>query len=180
MQKILNSKYGEILIRPISIEDIPFQADYFYNSPDEFLTGIGFDIDKRPAREEFIKGMSLRISNSEVPVSVVACLNGAPMAMVVLAPDSNGSGAHAHFHIWDKELRGKGLGSTILIEGLLILMNGQGRDEALIEPHTDNHAMNKLMSKCGFEYVGECVFENPATLSFPAKRYLIKKDLLIK
>jgi RimJ/RimL family protein N-acetyltransferase len=179
MNKTFDTQYGSLLIKPMSIEDIPFQADYLFNSSDEFLTGIGFDLNKRPPREEYIKGMSHRISTLKVPVSVVASLAGTPMAMVVLAPNDDGS-AHAHFHIWDHNLRGKGLGRSILIEGLLILMKLQGREQALIEPHINNLAMNKLMLKCGFEFVEECVFENPVTLSFPARRYIIKRNLLVK
>ena len=178
MQAILNTAYGELTIRPFQVKDIDSQMDYLYDSSNDFLESIGFDTNKFPGRKIHKKRMVEKLeSRDKLPFNeqqhfvVVAQLEQKVMAMVVLNPDEDSTSAHAHFHIWDESLRGKGLGAQILKSGLKLLMIHQNRNFALIEPHRENKRMNRLMEKCGFEYMEECIFSGPVTQDFPAKRY---------
>jgi RimJ/RimL family protein N-acetyltransferase len=181
--KILN-KIGEIELGPMLLEDVHAQADYIYNSPKEFLISIGFDLSRFPSRTKFVENLESRIKAQMArPESdknyqkIIAKLRKKPIAAVVLVPNEDES-AHAHFHIWDSSLRGKGLGKDILTNGLKLLMDHQKRTSAFIEPHKENTRMNKLMAKCGFKLLGDSTFSGPVTKTFPSKKYLIERARL--
>lgn len=185
-EKSVNSPIGKLTILPLSKESqIIGHENYLYDSPADFLEGIGFDtrkfsdrIDFRKIRFEMLKKRLEQPSDQRTYYVVFAELNNEPVSQVVLAPDGDSSTAHAHFHIWRQELRHRGLGELILKAGLSMLMDLQNRRSAFIEPHRDNEPMNKLMEKCGFEYIGESRFCGDITHDFPSKKYRILRDML--
>ena len=187
MKKILESSVGKIIFAPMELEDVHYQANYFYNSPKGFLTSIGFDVDLLPEKSQYIKGLKSRIkaqinraSDQKKYTAIVAKIDGVAIGTVVLnlTPEVDPANAYAHFHIWDENLRGKGLGEVILKNGLKLLMDHQKRSTALIEPHKNNIPMNKLMLKCGFKFMGDSIFSGPMTSTFESKKYLIERGQL--
>ena len=185
MRKTLTSSFGEILLSPMGLEDVGKQADYLYCSSEAFLTRIGFDVKKLPTRAEFIQGLESRIKsqknadeNQKIHTAIIARINNKAIGVVILNSNVDPENAHAHFHIWDENLRGKGLGEHILKGGLKLLMDHQNRSTAFIEPHKDNVPMNKLIQKCGFNFVEDSVFSGPITHEFKSKKYLIERAKL--
>ena len=183
MIKDIETSIGIITLAPMTLDDVPYQADYLYNSPKEFLTRIGFDISILPSREEYIQNLCSRIkaqmergAEDKNYATIVARYDGKPIGIVVLVPSPAPSESHAHFHIWDKSLRGKNLGKEILLNGLKLLMDHQKRSLAYIEPHKNNGPMNKLMRKCGFKFLGDSVFSGPRNSTFESKKYLIERS----
>ena len=182
---VIDTPIGKILLSPMTLEDVHAQAKYLYESSPDFLTEIGFDLDKLPTRDIYINNLQQRIkAQIERPdedkryATMVGKLNDNAIGIVVLVPDENPETAHAHFHIWDESLRGKGLGKPLLQNGLKLLMDHQKRRTAFIEPHFENKPMNRLMEKCNFERLGFSEFHGPMTVPFKSCKYLIRRELL--
>jgi len=181
----IETPLGIVEIRLPVIGDVEAQMDYLYESPRKYLLGIGFNVDSFPLRSvqtkimrERFKKHHLLLKGSAPIYEVNIVLNKKAIGQVVLIPDLGEMTAHAHFHIWDQNLRGKGLGQSVLKTSLALLMDSQNEDSIYIEPHRKNLAMNKLMKKCGFKFLGECIYSSPRTLEFPANRYLVQKNIL--
>jgi RimJ/RimL family protein N-acetyltransferase len=185
-EQTISSPIGDIKFAPLSKESqILGQENYLYDSPKEFLEGIGFNTAKFQTRSLFRSSrVGALFKRMELPPNersyyvVFPERNGEPFGQVVLVPDEIETTAHAHFHIWQESLRNRGLGAPILRAGLKVLMDLQNRSSALIEPHRDNLAMNRLMVNCGFKYLGESNFSGPVTYDFPSKKYEILRDCL--
>lgn len=184
-QRVVDTPVGPITLRAFESRDVEALLEYLYDSPEDFLTSIGFDPDQFPGRvahsEGYHRMIRMRDEKPEAERSHLICileLDDQAVGMVALVPDDGEPTAHAHFHIWNPRLRGRGLGSSVLRTALDMLMKAQSRDEAFIEPHKDNLPMNQLMKRCGFRFLEEVVFEEPMTLSFPANRYLIRRSEL--
>ena len=176
MNLTIKTSVGNIILRPMSIKDISYQLDYLYNSPKDFLERIGFDTSKLPGRELHEVGIKKRLKErSKKPQSVVAELHDGVIAIVNLQLVEE---PKAHFHILQDSLRGKNLGKPILTNALKILMNEHSLKELLIEPKIDNSAMNKLLKKCQFEYLGETTFSGTATYDFKASSYRVSLESL--
>ena len=182
----ISSPIGEIKLVPLSKKSqIIGEENYLYESPPEFLEKIGFNTGKFHDRTTFrssrLTALSTRI---ELPKEernyyvVFPEQNNIPFGQVVLIPDEDVSSAHAHFHIWEENLRNRGLGGPILKAGLKLLMDLQSRKAALIEPHRDNAPMNKLMIKCEFNFLRESTFSGPVTHAFPSNVYEIQRENL--
>lgn len=181
MIEVIETKIGKLTIRPFQLSDIEAQMKYLYDNDNDFLESLGFDPKSFPGKEKHSELMRNRLQkNMALPESdrqhfaVVAEVDQRPIAMAVLKTDEGNDTAHAHFHIWEKPLRGQGLGEPILKTGVKLLMKHQCRTTAWIEPRDSNLAMNRLMEKCGFKFLTNCVFSSPITQSFSAKRYEIK------
>lgn len=168
---------GLIELRPYTAEHVGAQMDYLYNSPKEFLEGIGFDTKKlndREAHESKVRD-NLSKQRDEDFKSVVAELNGVAVAIVHLHLGDEAN--RAHFHILDSKSRHKGLGKPILLNSLKLLMEKHSLNELNIEPKSDNIPMNRLLKKCGFKFLGTCHYPvGPLTKAFEANRYLVVKS----
>lgn len=173
----ISSPLGQILLRPFTVQDVKYQINYLYDSPKDFLREIGFDPDKFIGRKKHQQGIEKRLR--ELPAgefrSMVAELKDEVIAVVHL---HLGESPKAHFHILKQDLRGKGIGRKILMNCLRILMEKHGLDQLRIEPKNDNLSMNKLMVKCGFEFIERTTYSGPVTLDFEAVSYLVKREHL--
>jgi len=177
-EKIIETSIGEIKLRPFGKQHISAQLSYLYDSPPEFLESIGYDISKLPGKSEHSKFLHSRLetdAGKSTFHNIVAEYKGDVIASIFL---HLGDVPRAHFHIFSQDLRGKGIGLLIFKRGLQMLMKQHSLTEVFVEPKADNLPMNRLMEKCGFEFVGDSIFEGPITLAFAAKKYLIQLSKL--
>jgi RimJ/RimL family protein N-acetyltransferase len=176
--KLIQSKHGQIIIRTYELRDIPFHTAYLYDSSPDYLESIGFDPTKFVPREEWVEGLQKRraeaIKNGDRPISVVAEFSGRAVSMVFLDLRNEDKVPRLHFHIFESELRGKGLGGLIFMSGVEAFSRIYEFKRFLIEPKANNQRMNGLMRKIGFRHVKDFLLAaGPVTHEFPASQYEI-------
>jgi RimJ/RimL family protein N-acetyltransferase len=177
----LSTASGEIIIRRYEERDIPFHKSYVYDSPKEFLDGIGFDTTSRRTREEFgefLKGRISETAGTSRPNALIAELNHRAVAIVPLDLHKYVDGLpRLHFHIFDPSLRGQGLGGPILKACAEELSKMTGFNKFMIEPKASNERMNRLMRKLGFRYVRDYMLSGkPGVQEMIVSQYEISID----
>jgi RimJ/RimL family protein N-acetyltransferase len=153
----IHTEHGELVIRRYEERDIPYHEKYVYDSPKDFLEDIGFDAVNRRTRGEFGTFLRTRISetaDTPRPNALIAEFKGHAIAVVPLDLHDHGDNIpRLHFHIFEAELRGKGLGGLILKACAEELGESAGYTKFMIEPKASNERMNRLMRKLGFKYI---------------------------
>jgi len=176
--KRIQSSHGELIIRRYEEQDIPFHAAYLFDSPKAFLEGIGFDTSRLGDREEWEAAVKKRRAeaekNSELPNVIVAELGGRAVSSVFLDHRNLDGEPRLHFHIFEPDLRGKGLGGLIFMEGMKAISQIHNIQRFLIEPKADNQRMNGLMRKLGFRHIQDYLLAaGPATQEMFVSQYEI-------
>ena len=172
MERTIETPLGNIILRPQKLEDVPFIEAYLFDSDPEFLESIGFKLSALGNRNDFRSKIENRIKNTaagEIPVQIIAEFEGRAISHTWL---EIGEGVqNAHFHIYEENLRGKGLGVLILKNAVEMLMDAHNVDEVYIEPKATNERMIRLLKKCGFKNLGSSVYKNPQVGELEAIRF---------
>ncbi len=172
MERIIETPLGNIILRPQKLEDVPFVEAYLFDSDPEFLESIGFKLSALSDRNDFRSKIENRIKNTaegEIPVQIIAEFEGRAISHTWL---EIGEGVkNAHFHIYEENLRGKGLGVLILKSALEMLMDAHKVQKLYIEPKADNVRMIRLLEKCGFKNIGPSVYKNPQVGELEATKF---------
>lgn len=177
LEDSFETSFGKMHLAPFQKRDIDALVSYLCDSSLEFLMGIGFSREDIPEKELYRNNLIQHFEKHPVDeYMIVGIVEQKTISAVYL--DLRGKEPHAHFHIYDEKLRGKGLGELILKRSLRILMDHHKIDELFLEPNLGNIAMNNLMRKCGFEFVKESVYESATQGSFDSKKYRVRlKDV---
>lgn len=176
--RLIPTSFGTITIRPYEERDIPQQAQYLFDSSDEFRILIGLEPSKLQDKTawEALKKIrhDISLQNDELPTSIVAEINGTAISMVFLDLRAQDGIPRLHFHILSPELRGKGLGSVIFMAGCDIFSILYKTKKFFIEPKESNQRMNRLMQKLNFKYIKNFSLEaGPITHEMVVNQYEI-------
>ncbi len=176
MQRHVKTPVGDVLLRPQKFEDVKYIEAYLFDSDPDFLESIGFKKGVFTDRDSFRSRIEDRIRNTsegELPVMMMAEFQGRAISHTWLEVGKETS--NAHFHIYESELRGKGLGKILFKNALEILMDAHGVSRVIIEPKATNQRMIRLMEKCGFENQGPSIYKAPQVGELEAIRFLYEK-----
>ena len=176
--KRIQTASGELTLRGYKLSDIAAHTAYLYDSPKDYLESIGFDPERFSPRAEWIEGLQKRRTeaqkNGDPPIVVVAEFEGKAISMVFLDLRNEDKIPRLHFHIFEPELRGKGLGSLIFMTGVETFSGLHKFKRFLIEPRASNARMNALMRKLGFRHLKDFLLPaGPVTKEFMASQYEI-------
>lgn len=163
LRKTFSTPAGTLTVRRYQPEDVIPHSAYIFDSPVEFLEGIGFDTATRPDRKQWEEGTLKRVAESqkEPPTIIVGEIDSRAVGMVFL--DRRDLAIEPtpklHFHIFDPNLRGKGVGPVLFKAALQSLSQFHGYKRFLIEPKASNAPMNALMRKLGFKHIQNYTLE---------------------
>ena len=148
-----DTEIGEVTVRAYAEGDVGDHVKYLYESPEDFLTTIAFDVSQFPSRDictkMFLSECRENQNNGELR-RMASELNGHMISYATIEIPENESKSYAHFHIIESKLRGKGLGSILLSIPLKVFTDRYELERIYIEPSASNAAMNRLMQKLNF------------------------------
>jgi len=177
----IQTEHGQIVLRRYQETDISHHANYLFGSSKEFLESIGFDPVKLGSRVEWEAAIRKRLADSvsamSLPNVIVAEFQGRAISMVFLDLRNADKVPRFHFHIFEPNLRGKGLGGLIFRAGARAFSQLYGFRYFLIEPRATNERMNNLMRKLGFRYVKNYLLPaGPVTQEMIVSQYEIQLE----
>ena len=169
-----------IIVRELAESDIVHIANYWLNSDQDFLLGMGVDPNKLPSGEELTKMLTNQIRlpyKEKSSLALIAEINGEPLGHCNVNELTFGLEAKMHLHLWNKNHREKGLGTEMVLQSLPIFFDRLKLKTIWCEPYVENPAPNKTLKKIGFEFVKKYLTV-PGLLNFEQEvnRYKLTKE----
>lgn len=171
---------AEIGVRLAIPQDYPFIVDYFRNSDDQFLLGMGVERSKLPERESWIKLLS---ENHVRPIEekdfyyVIWLYDGQPIGHSNINKIIFQDEAYMHLHMWRSEVRAKGIGIELVKRSVPFYFRDFKLKKLWCEPYALNPAPNKTLRKLGFELM-KTYDTIPGWISFhqPVNRWCLTEE----
>jgi RimJ/RimL family protein N-acetyltransferase len=173
----------KLTVRPWEQGDIGSIVDYFLNAELEFIRGMGADKHKLPKKEDWIQKLKLEFNKTNLKREyyyIIWFLDNKPVGHSNINNIKFGKSATMHLHLWDQNLRKKGLGIQLLRQTIPIYFKEFDLKIMYCEPYAENIPPNKTLKKLGFEFV-RCYHTTPGTINFPqwVNRYQLKVEQLV-
>jgi RimJ/RimL family protein N-acetyltransferase len=161
-------------VRELQKMDIDLIIQYWLNSEDPFLKGMGVDIARIPDKGKW-EEMLLEQLSQPIEEKKSYCIIWQVDNKAVGHSNVNkiifGEEAYMHLHIWDSSNRKKGFGIEFMKMTLPYFFKSLRLKKLYCEPFALNPAPNKALEKVGFEFVKEYTtipgwlnFEQPVKL----------------
>jgi RimJ/RimL family protein N-acetyltransferase len=161
-------------VRELQKEDIDAITDYWLGSDPAFLQGMGVNINKMPARDEWKDMLSEQLSQSykeKKSYCIIWQVDDKPVGHSNINKIIFGEEAYMHLHIWNADVRKKGYGIPLIKMTLSWFFEKYKLKKLYCEPYALNSAPNKTLKKAGFEFIKEYItipgwlnFEQPVNL----------------
>ncbi len=141
-------------VREITARDIPLIIRYWLESPPDFLVGMGVALERMPAKQQWQDMLNEQLATPLLQKKSYCFIwlhNNEPVGhcnINKIAPDRE---AYMHLHMWNGNLRNKGMGAELVKMTLPHLFNAYNLQKLYSEPYALNPAPNKTLSKVGFE-----------------------------
>ena len=149
-------KNPKLFARPIQTSDIPLICDYWMGASPAYLKSMGADYKKLPSRDQFKSMLEEQIKlppEKQMGFATIWCLDDQPIGHCNINQIEYGDRAKMHLHIWNPELRLKGMGSQFVKLSLNIFFERFKLWHLYCEPYANNPAPNKTLTKVGFTYL---------------------------
>lgn len=143
-------------VREIRKDDIDLITDYWLNADPGFLKGMGVDLDKLPGRDEWKKILSEQL-NQPIEEKKSYCIiwevDNIPAGHSNINKIILGQEAFMHLHLWNTNVRKKGLGTAFIKLTLPYYFEKFRLKKLYSEPYALNAAPNRTLEKAGFGFV---------------------------
>ena len=169
-----------LTVREIQASDIPLIVDYWLTSEEAYLTGMGVDLNKLPAKEQLTSNILKQI-NTPIEQRNAYCiiwqLNNKPIGHSNTNPTNFGRDAFMHLHLWNQEVRSKGMGAELLKLTIPYFFENLELKNLYCEPFALNPAPHRTLQKVGFEFVKEYItVPGPLNYEQPVKQWHLSYD----
>lgn len=178
---------NRLSVRELRISDIPFLVTYWTESEDMFMERMGVDLTKLPKAEELSQMLENQLEKpmeEKRSYCIIWEMDGTPIGHCNTNPTVYGEEAYMHLHIWDGQVRKKGMGLKLLKMTLPYFFDKLKLKRLFSEPYALNNAPNRTLEKAGFQLIKEYI-TIPGSLNFeqPVKRWELTvegfRDLLL-
>ena len=167
-------KDPELTVRELTEADIPPLTEYWLTASDEFLTGMGVDLSKMPAREQWHTMLNQQLQQAyteKQSYGIIWLLDGIPIGHSNVNKIVFGEEAYMHLHIWDAVVRKMGFGTAFIKLTIPYFFKNLELKRLYCEPYALNPAPNRTLEKAGFQFLREYItipgwlnFEQPVKL----------------
>jgi RimJ/RimL family protein N-acetyltransferase len=162
-------------VREIQKSDIDFIVQYWLSADKAFLEGIGVDLNKMPAEEEWRKMLAEQLSQpfkEKKSYCIIWLIDDTPAGHSNVNKIIFGKQAFMHLHLWNTGLRQKGSGAALVKMTLPYFFKKLELKKLYCEPYALNPAPNRTLKKVGFRFVKEYI-TTPGFLNFeqPVNRW---------
>jgi RimJ/RimL family protein N-acetyltransferase len=170
-----NAEKNLLSVREIHESDIEPLCNYWHNASENYLLSMGVDIKKLPSRESFSLMLREQI-NTPIEQKKSYCIiwqyNGKPVGHSNTNPTRFGEEATMHLHLWESNIRKKGMGTEFLKMTLRLFFENLQLKKLYCEPYALNPAPNKALEKAGFNFIKKYV-TTPGFINFeqPVNRW---------
>lgn len=161
-------------VRELQASDIEPLTDYWLTASDSFLEGMGVDITKMPARDQWHAMLNQQLQQSyaeKQSYGMIWLLDGKPIGHSNVNKIIFGEEAFMHLHIWDAAVRKMGYGSAFIKLTIPYFFKHLQLKRLYCEPYALNPAPNKTLEKAGFQFLRQYItipgwlnFEQPVKL----------------
>ncbi|MEI2738174.1 MAG: GNAT family protein [Chitinophagaceae bacterium] len=177
-------KSNRLSVREIKETDIPLILDYWLSADADFLAGMGADIAKLPARQDWEVMLAAQLSQpykEKQSYCIIWLADDVPVGHSNTNKIQFGEEAYMHLHLWKADKRQKGMGAELVKMTLPYFFNKLQLKRLYCEPYALNPAPNKTLEKVGFTFVKEHL-TIPGSLNFeqPAKLWELTYNDFIK
>lgn len=171
-------------VRTMQQADIALMVDYFHNSSEAFLKGMGADKSKFPNRADWIKLIEEDWQKKKPDKAffyMIWELDGQAIGHNNINKITYGKEASMHLHIWQPVKRQKNLGLQLLKLSIPYFFKEFELDYLLCEPYALNVAPNRTLKKLGFEFI-QTYETKPGWINFyqAVNQYKLTKEQLSK
>lgn len=143
-------------VREMTLEDVEPLVNYWFESTDEHLIGMGVDIKKLPSRKDLFQNIRHQIKlpyTEKKSYALIWTQKGRSVGHSNVNPVDFGNSGKMHLHLWQSNNRQKGIGTTLVRKSLRFFFNKLELKVLYCEPYALNPAPNKTLEKVGFEFV---------------------------
>lgn len=173
-----------VSLSEITYQDVKLLMSYWYDSPEDFVKGMSVNRQGMPEREVFTKKLHEKIDacqrNPNIKSNYLAIkLDSKTIGVHSLSDILDGESAVFHAHIFEQQLRGKGIGKISYLKAFGIFFKRFNLETLEFKTPIVNTASNKLKQSLGIEAVERIVLNKPHLLPgteairyvLPYKRY---------
>jgi ribosomal-protein-alanine N-acetyltransferase len=176
----VHCKMAQLLVRPLTLEDIPPVISYWRTRTDENLEKMGVDKSKL-ANLDLEKALkdSLALPIEEAKIYfVIWVVDDVPIGHSNINKIDYGEEATMHLHVWFPEQRQRGYGQELVKLSLENYFQTFKLKRVFCEPNAYNEAPNKTLPKVGFQLIQENLVCIPGWINFeqPINRYEITRE----
>lgn len=142
-----------LAVRIMQSADIPLICDYWCNSSDEHLTGMGVDLKKMPSRGEITANLERQLRTpleERFSFAVIWLVNNKPVGHCNCTGIQFGEEAMMHLHLWRSDLRHQGIGHRLVRQSISMFFDQLRLKRLISEPWAYNEAPNKTLQRIGF------------------------------
>ena len=144
-------------IRPFRTkQEYAHMVDYFTQSSDKFLRGMGIDPAKLPTREEWLVEVwddHHKPGPEKDRVYLAWIYDGELVGHSSINKIQWGEEGSIHLHLWKPELRRNGVGAEFFRLSIRYYFRELGLKKVYCEPYAENPAPNKVLARLGFTFV---------------------------
>jgi RimJ/RimL family protein N-acetyltransferase len=172
--------HPELAVREMQENDVDSVIHYWLGADISFLKGMGVDIAKMPAREEWKKMLGEQVRTplkEKKSYCIIWLLNGVSVGHSNINKIVYGEEAYMHLHLWISNIRKKGIGTELVQLTLPYFFENFKLKALYCEPYALNPAPQKTLQKAGFELVQEYTTV-PGWINFeqPVKRWQLRYE----
>lgn len=166
--------------REMTPTDAERVVDYFSNSDEGYLKGMGAEKSKLPPREDWVAAIQAELDKpfeEKQLYYVIWEVEGEAIGHSNINNFTFGKEAFMHLHIWQKENRRFGNGLQLIKQTIPKYFKNFQLERLRCEPFAGNPAPVKLLEQAGFEFV-EIYETTPSIICFPqeVRRFEMSKE----
>jgi len=147
---------GELVVRPLRLDEFGLRVDYFRQSSDEYLAKLGVDRELMPSREEWVgyyeEDFARPLAERET-YHLGWELDGRLIGFGSTDNIEFGEQAFMHLHIVEEPRRGQGLGAEFVRRSVEHYFQVLELRRLFCQPNAYNVAPNRALQRAGFRYV---------------------------
>lgn len=179
-EKNIVTTYPSVSVRELQPADVPDLLNYWFTASDDYLHGLGVDISRMPAKDDFRRMLELQLSvpyEQKKAYALIWLLDNVPVGHSNLNPITFGEHAWMHLHLWSSADHGKGMATQLIRLSLPYYFEKFQLKEIYCEPKALNPAPHRVLEKTGFVFEKEYVTV-PGSINFeqPVKRWVLTVD----
>jgi RimJ/RimL family protein N-acetyltransferase len=177
----MNGRFARLQVTPFSSKsDYERVVDYFLRADEAFLTAMGVDKSRLPARETWLSALLpdlTRVDSQKQAFYLGWDDDGTPVGHCNVNRLIYGEQAYVHLHLWDPSIRSAGLGAEFLRRSVRIFFQRLALQRLYCEPYAYNPAPNRVLVKVGFRFT-EKYRTTPGVINFEQEvnRYVIDRE----
>jgi RimJ/RimL family protein N-acetyltransferase len=143
-------------VRDIQLKDIQLITNYWLTSNDDYLIGLGVDLDKIPSKNQLVNMLTNQIKTNlkeKQSNALIWEINDEPIGHSNVNNITFGKEATMHLHIWNQKNRKKGTGVKLLKLSFQHFFDALELKRIICVTYAGNDARNRILEKVGFKFI---------------------------